>query len=158
MWRWHILLLQFLQSCLLIRSLNTSELYRGKRFHPNCAGTQLPVTWGPPQRSSTTGTPPRPRDAAQRTSSQILFYATVQLGAWVTTSEPLESGAGADSGSDISEDEACGDLKLMTHWRGALIFFSVEVNGEHSYIPVYHQSRAGSTALSPVASAASPKQ
>jgi hypothetical protein len=50
----------------------------------------------------------------------VSFYATVQL----------KLGAGADSGLNISEDEAARDLKLMTHWRAASFLFSVGVDGD----------------------------
>jgi nuclear pore complex protein Nup188 len=49
--------------------------------------------------------------ATRRTVEAVLFYATTQLGAWVTTPELPDSGAGVEL--DAAEDAA--DLALITH-------------------------------------------
>ena len=53
--------------------------------------------------------------ATRRTVEAVLFYATTQLGAWVTTPELQDSAAGALAEPDTMEDAAAGDLALITH-------------------------------------------
>lgn len=48
--------------------------------------------------------------ATRRTTEAVLFYATTQLGAWVTNPDLLDAGAGADA---ESTDELVGDTASM---------------------------------------------
>ena len=48
--------------------------------------------------------------ATRRTTEAVLFYATTQLGAWVTNPDLLDAGAGADA---ESTDELGGDTASM---------------------------------------------
>ena len=51
--------------------------------------------------------------ATRRTVEAVLFYATTQLGAWVTAPELPDSGAGAEP--DTTEDAMGGDSTLISH-------------------------------------------
>ena len=49
--------------------------------------------------------------ATRRTTEAVLFYATTQLGAWVTNPDLLDVGAGADAES--TDDQLVGDTASM---------------------------------------------
>ncbi|SRR5712691_11066659 len=51
--------------------------------------------------------------ATRRTVESVLFYATTQLAAWVTTPELLDVGAGADP--EASEETTMGDSASVNH-------------------------------------------
>jgi nuclear pore complex protein Nup188 len=51
--------------------------------------------------------------ATRRTVESVLFYATTQLAAWVTTPELLDVGAGADL--EASEETTMGDSASVHH-------------------------------------------
>jgi nuclear pore complex protein Nup188 len=74
----------------------------------------------PAGQALTMTTPTRPSErpldvraailATRRTTEAVLFYATTQLGAWVTNPDLLDAGAGADA---ESTDEPVGDTASM---------------------------------------------
>jgi len=53
--------------------------------------------------------------AMRCTVEAVLFYATTQLGAWVTTPELLDAGAGAEPEAAAAEDGPGGDSVSLSH-------------------------------------------
>lgn len=53
--------------------------------------------------------------ATRRTVESVLFYATTQLAAWVTTPELLDVGAGGGADPEAPEDTTMGESASVNH-------------------------------------------